>query len=189
MKGYHPQRYIDVNITGTMNILDYAREAHADCILFMQSFGDIKDYGEKEVLLTANMPRKFQFNTDHTVYVMTKNFAVGILENYHQLYGIKNFVFRLPTIYLYSKQNQFYIDGKMRQMGYRKLIDMARNGEVMEVWGNPFRVKDMIYVKDFCQMLSLALRVNRTSGYYNVGTGVGISLLESDKRDCAGVWA
>lgn len=155
----------------------------------MQSFGDIKDYGEKEVLLTANMPRKFQFNTDHTVYVMTKNFAVDILENYHQLYGIKNFVFRLPTIYLYSKQNQFYIDGKMRQMGYRKLIDMARNGEVMEVLGNPFRVKDMIYVKGFCQMLSLALRVNRTSGYYNVGTGVGISLLESDKRDCAGVWA
>lgn len=59
MKGYYPQRYIDVNITGTMNILDYARDAHADRFLFMQSFGDIKDYGEKEVLLTTNMPRSF----------------------------------------------------------------------------------------------------------------------------------
>lgn len=181
MKGYHPQRYIDVNITGTMNILDYAREAHADRILFMQSFGDIKDYGEKEVLLTANMPRKFQFNTDHTVYVMTKNFAVDLLENYHQLYGIKNFVFRLPTIYLYSKQDQFYVDGKMRQIGYRRLIDMAMQGDIMQVWGNPYRVKDMVYVKDFCQMLLKALCVDRSQGYYNVGTGVGITLLDQIK--------
>jgi UDP-glucose 4-epimerase len=181
MKGYHPQQYIDVNITGTLNILEYARKAHADRILFMQSFGDIKDYGDTEVLLTAHMPRKFKFNTDHTVYVMSKNFAVDLLENYHQMYGIKNFIFRLPTIYLYSETDSFYVDGVKRQLGYRKLIDMAMHGETMQVWGNPERVKDMVYVKDFCQMLSLALKVNRPSGYYNVGTGVGISLLDQIK--------
>lgn len=181
MQGYHPQQYIDVNITGTLNILEYARYAHADRVLFMQSFGDIKDYGETDVLLTAHMPRKFSFNTDHTVYVMSKNFAVDLLENYHQMYGLKNFVFRLPTIYLYSQTDSFYVNGIKRQLGYRKLIDMAQNGEVMEVWGDPSRVKDMIYVKDFCQMLNLALKVNRSSGYYNVGTGVGISLLDQIK--------
>ena len=127
------------------------------------------------------MPRKFSFNTDHTVYVMSKNFAVDLLENYHQMYGLKNFVFRLPTIYLYSQTDSFYVNGIKRQLGYRKLIDMAQNGEVMEVWGDPSRVKDMIYVKDFCQMLNLALKVNRSSGYYNVGTGVGISLLDQIK--------
>lgn len=181
MKGYYPQRYIDVNITGTLNILDYARDAYVDRFLFMQSFGDIKDYGEKEVLLTANMPRKFQFDTDHTVYVMTKNFAVDLLENYHQLYGIKNFVFRLPTIYLYSKQDKFYVDGKERQIGYRRLIDMAKNGDIMQVWGDPYRVKDMVYVKDFCQMLMKALSVNRSHGYYNVGTGAGTTLIDQIK--------
>lgn len=181
MKGYHPQQYIDVNITGTLNVLEYARHAHADRILFMQSFGDIKDHSEKEVLLTAHMPRKFSFNTDHTVYVMSKNFAVDLLENYHQMYGIKNFIFRLPTIYLYSKIDNFYVNGIERKLGYRTLIDMAMNGETMQVWGNPNRVKDMIYIKDFCQMLSLALSVDRSSGYYNVGTGVGISLLDQIK--------
>ena len=30
-------------------------------------------------------------------------------------------------------------------------------------------------------MLNLALKVNRSSGYYNVGTGVGISLLDQIK--------
>lgn len=178
MKGYHPQRYIDVNITGTLNVLDYARDVKADRVLFMQSFGDIKDYGETDVLLTAHMPRKFSFCSDHTVYVMSKNFAVDLLENYHQVYGIKNFIFRLPTIYLYSSQDKFFVDGKERQIGYRRLIDMAQNGDIMEVWGNPYRVKDMVYVKDFCQMLYKALYVNRDHGYYNVGTGVGTTLLD-----------
>lgn len=181
MKGYDPYQYIDVNITGTLNILEYARKAHADRFLFMQSFGDIKDYGETDVLLTAHMPRKFSFHSDHTVYVMTKNFAVDLLENYHEMYGIKNFIFRLPTIYLYSQTDSFYVDGIKRQMAYRKLIDMAQSGSTMEVWGDSSRVKDMVYVKDFCQMLSLALKVDRPSGYYNVGTGKGISLLDQIK--------
>ncbi|MBQ1392658.1 MAG: NAD(P)-dependent oxidoreductase, partial [Lachnospiraceae bacterium] len=42
-------------------------------------------------------------------------------------------------------------------------------------------VKDMVYVKDFCQMLYRALFVRREEGYYNVGTGVGTSLLEQIK--------
>ena len=36
----------------------------------------------------------------------------------------------------------------------------------------------MVYVKDFCQMLYLALFTDRDKGYYNVGTGVGTSLLD-----------
>lgn len=181
MKGYYPKKYIDVNILGMFNILEYARENNVDRILFMQSFGDIKDYGEKEILLTANMPRKFSFKSDHTVYVMTKNFAVDLLENYHQMYGIKNFIFRLPTIYLYSKQDKYYVDGVEHRIGYRVLIDMAAAGETMEVWGDGSRVKDMVYVKDFCQMLSKALVVNRDGGYYNVGTGEGTSLIDQIK--------
>ena len=35
----------------------------------------------------------------------------------------------------------------------------------------------MVYVKDFCQMLYKAVFADRTEGYYNVGTGVGTSLL------------
>ncbi len=178
MKGYDPYKYIDVNITGTLNILEYARVNHADRILFAQSFGDIKDYGETELLLKADMPRKFSFTTDHTIYVMSKNFAVDMIENYHQMYGLKRFIFRLPTIYLWSPIDHYYVDGEIRKIGYRILIDKAIAGEDIEVWGDPNRPKDMVYVKDFCQMLYKALFVDRETGYYNVGTGVGTSLLD-----------
>lgn len=181
MKGYNPQKYIDVNITGNLNILEYCRENKADRILFAQSFGDIKDYGETELVLKADMPRKFSFTTDHTIYVMSKNFTVDMIENYHQMYGLKKFIFRLPTIYLYSPIDHYYVDGELRKIGYRTLIDKAIAGEDIEVWGDSTRVKDMIYVKDFCQMLYKALFVDRDNGYYNVGTGVGTSLLDQIK--------
>lgn len=181
MRGYNPQHYIDVNITGNLNILEYCREKRVDRILFAQSFGDIKDYGETELVLKADMPRKFSFSTDHTIYVMTKNFMVDMMENYYEMYGLKKFVFRLPTIYLYSPIDHYYVDGVSRKIGYRLLIDRAIAGEPIEVWGDSSRVKDMVYVKDFCQMLFKALFVNRECGYYNVGTGIGTSLLDQIK--------
>ena len=48
MQGYDPYKYINVNITGNLNILEYCRENGVDRILFAQSFGDIKDYGEDQ---------------------------------------------------------------------------------------------------------------------------------------------
>lgn len=178
MKGYDPYKYIDVNITGNLNILEYCRKAKVDRILFAQSFGDIKDHAEDNLLLAVDLPRKFSFTSDHTIYVMTKNFAVDMIENYHQMYGLRNFIFRLPTIYLYSPVDTYYVDGKQRKIGYRLLIDKARAGEPIEVWGDPERIKDMVYVKDFCQMLYRAVFADRNCGYYNVGTGVGTSLLD-----------
>lgn len=178
MKGYNPYKYIDVNITGNLNILEYCRETGADRILFAQSFGDIKDWAEENPLLKVDMPRKFSFQSDHTIYVMSKNFMVDMMQNYYQMYGIKSFVFRLPTIYLWSPVDYYYVDGERRKIGYRILIDKATEGEDIEVWGDASRVKDMVYVKDFCQMLYKALFVEREGGHYNVGTGVGTSLLE-----------
>ncbi len=181
MKGYNPQKYIDVNIIGSLNILDYCRKNNADRILFTQSFGDIKDWGEEYLVLNPYMPRKFSYTSDHTVYVLTKNFAVDLIENYHEMYGLKNFIFRLPTIYLYSPIDKYYVDGKERKIGYRILIDKAIAGETIEIWGDKTRKKDMVYVKDFCQMLYKATFINKAKGYYNVGTGIGTTLEDQIK--------
>jgi UDP-glucose 4-epimerase len=176
MEGYQPQKYIDVNITGTLNVLDYCKKTCADRILFAQSFGDIKDHAEKNPVLHPDMTRNFSFTSDHTIYVMSKNFAVDMIENYHQMYGLKRFIFRLPTIYLWSPVDHYYVDGKIKKIGYRILIDKAIKGETIEIWGDKTRKKDMVYVKDFCQMLYKAVFVNKNEGYYNVGTGIGTSL-------------
>lgn len=92
MKGYDPYKYIDVNITGNLNILEFCRKNHVSKILYAQSFGDIKNYAEKDILLKPDMKPDFSYNTDHTIYVMTKNFTVDMIKNYNQMYGISAFI-------------------------------------------------------------------------------------------------
>ncbi|WP_448920218.1 NAD-dependent epimerase/dehydratase family protein [Eubacterium sp.] len=181
MEGYDPQKYIDVNITGTLNVLEYCKTSGADRMMFTQSFGDIKDNSEEDIVLKPDSPKKFGYNNDHTIYVLSKNFAVDMMENYHQMFGIKTFVFRLPTIYLYSPIEHYYVDGKIRWIGYKLLINQAINGTDIEVWGDPNRKKDMVYVKDLCQMMYKALFAKIDTGVYNVGTGIGTSLIDQIK--------
>lgn len=171
-----PERMINVNLIGTLNILNYCIRVNADRILFAQSFGDIKDHSEENILLTTDLPRMFSFNSDHTVYLIAKNAAVDLIEYYHQHYGLKRFIFRLPTIYSYGKDRTFYRDGKECPLWYRVLIDRAIEHKDIEIWGDSSRVKDIVYVKDFAQMLYLAVKTDRSEGFYNVGTGVGTSL-------------
>ena len=122
------------------------------------------------------MKADFNYGTDHSVYIVSKNTVVDLIKCYHALHGLKYFIFRLPTVYSWSYNDSYYVDGVLRKRAWRILIDNAINGEDIEVWGDPSRKKDMVYVKDFAQMLYLSCFVNRDNGYYNVGSGVGTSL-------------
>lgn len=176
MSGYDPQQYISTNIVGTFNVLEYCIKNNIDRIIFTQSFGDIKDRAEENILLTPDMTPKFDYATDHSVYVVSKNTAVELIKCYHAIHGLKYFIFRLPTVYSWSKNDSYYVDGILKKRSWRLLIDKATKGEEIEIWGDPTRQKDMVYVKDFAQMLYLSCFVKRDCGYYNVGTGVGTSL-------------
>ncbi|MCK4830577.1 NAD(P)-dependent oxidoreductase, partial [bacterium] len=44
MVGYDPQKYIDVNITGTLNVLEYCCKAHVKKFVFTQSHSDVAGY-------------------------------------------------------------------------------------------------------------------------------------------------
>ncbi|EJT5915331.1 NAD(P)-dependent oxidoreductase [Clostridium perfringens] len=176
MEGYKPEEYIQTNIVGAFNILEYCRKVNADRILYPQSEGDLSGYWGKEILLKPDMPRKFSFKGDHALYVISKNTAVDMIEHYHQEYGIKSFIFRCPTIYAYTPNEYFYVDGKKRILAYRHLMNQALKGEPIEMWGDPTKAKDIVYVRDFCQMLFKAIFTNKDHGIYNVGTGVGVTL-------------
>lgn len=178
MEGYKPEEYIQTNIVGAFNVLEYCRESKADRILYPQSEGDLSGYWGKELVIKPDFPRNFSFKGDHALYVIAKNTAVDMIEHYHQTYGIKRFIFRCPTIYAYTPNQYFYVDGVKRVLAYRYLMNKALAGEPIEMWGDPAKAKDVVYVKDFCQMLGKAITVDRECGFYNVGTGTGVTLKE-----------
>ena len=173
-----PNKYIDVNIKGTLNVLEYARKINADRIIYTQTWADLNGYLKEKKPLKPDLLRKPIHTGDHAIYTVTKCAAVELIECYHQMYGIKNFIFRLPNIYMYSPEMYYYVDGKKKYISYRYMIQRAINGQDIELWGNPNLGKDVIYVKDLCQMIFKSLFVDRDTGTYNAGTGIKTSMRE-----------
>lgn len=56
------------------------------------------------------------------------------------------------------------------------MIELAKKGEPIELWGDPNYSKDMVHVYDCAQMICKAVEVNRETGIYNVGTGIPVTL-------------
>ena len=54
-----------------------------------------------------------------------------------------------------------------------------KEGDPLEIWGDPNYSKDMIYVYDVAQMFFLAItNKTLTKGFYNCGTGIPVTLME-----------
>ncbi len=176
LKAFDPLAYVNTNIVGGIRVLEYAREVGVDRVLFTQTWAEMAGYWEKEEVLSPKMERKLLYTGDHAFYAITKSMIVESMEHYHQEYGIKSFVFRLPNIYLYYPEKYYYVDYKLRKIGYRYMIEQAAKGKDIEMWGNPEAFKDIVYVKDLCQMLYKALFAEVDGGIYNVGTGVKTTL-------------
>lgn len=178
MDDYNAREYIDSNIIGAFNVLEYCRKVKADRILYTQTVFDISLHSEPGKILKPDLPRKFSYTGDHAIYVISKNTALELIEHYHQEYGIKKFVFRLPTIYNYSSYQYYYPNGEKKMRPLYQMINKAIKGEPIELWGDPNYSKDMVHVYDFSQMLCKAIEVNRKDGFYNIGTGIPVTLQE-----------
>lgn len=177
-KDNNPFAYIDTNINGGVRILEYARKCNADRVLYTQTWSDQGGYWGKEEVLSPQMPRKLVYKGDHAFYAITKTMICETMEYYKQEYGIKGFVFRLPNVYLYHPEQHYYVDGVLKPIGYRYMIERAIRGEDIEMWGNPNAFKDILYVKDLCQLMYKALFADVDGGTYNAGTGIKTSLAE-----------
>ncbi len=181
MRGYDPQQYINTIVTGTLNVLEYSRRVKADKIVFTQSISDSLYLGGTTKPIPADIVRKFPLNNDHSVYVIAKNAAVDLIEHYYAAYGLKRFILRLPTIYLYHPDPYYYVNGKKQEMFYRQFIDKALKGEPIDVWGDPKRMKEIVYVKDFVQIVEKCVAAESVGGFYNVGGERGVTLEEQIK--------
>ena len=131
--------------------------------------------------IPADIDRRFPLTGDHSVYAICKNAAVDLIEHYYHQHGLRRFILRLPTIYAYRPNKTYYRDGELRVLPYRQLIDKAMAGQPIEIWGDPTRVKEIVYINDFLQIVELALKSTRTGGVYNVGGGVGVTVEQQVK--------
>ncbi len=169
---FDPLDYIDTNITGAVNILEYARQNNADRVLYSQTWAVQGGYWGDKTTLSPELPRKLLYSGDHAFYSITKSMIEDTLEFYREEYGIRSFVFRLPNVYMYHPDVEYYVNGEKRYVGYRRMIELAKAGEKLEMWGDPDAFKDILYIKDLCRMMYAALSADLNGGIYNAGTGI-----------------
>ena len=66
------------------------------------------------------------------------------------------------------------VDGKTVPKNCR-----PKAGAAIDLWGDPDSMIDVLYIKDFCQMVELALLAEReTGGTFNVGSGASVTFRE-----------
>ena len=177
--GQTPKAQFDTNLLGNFNVLEYCRKVHADRMLFCQTVFDAAGYFDEGKPLMPDLTPKFSYSDFHSLYVICKNATIELMEHYYQKYGLKKFVFRLPTIYAYNAYPYMYNDeGKRVMRPLYIMINRALKSEPLDIWGDPHYSKDMVHVYDFAQMLCKAVLVDRDKGFYNVGTGVPVTLEE-----------
>ncbi len=180
MEGYEPKLYLDSIIDGGYNVLEYCRRVSADRILYSQTSFDMHLYPDDYVIKPNEKPN-YGYSNEHTVYVIAKNAMLELLEHYYQTYNLKKFIFRLTGIQGYTANHYFYLNGEKVKRPIYQLIEKAQKGETLEVWGDPNYAKDLIHVYDCSQMFCKAVLVDKETGFYNVGTGMPVTIEEQIK--------
>ena len=175
------QTYIDVNIKGTLNVLEYCRKNNAKKIIFASSHSDVFGLWNCNKPITEQAVRNINFKGDHAVYIISKLASMDLVEHYHQEYGVQGISFRLPAIYGYHPRIGMYVGGKFVKAGFNLFIDRAIKGEPIEIWGNPKKGKDIVYVKDVAGAFCKAADSDTAHGLYNIATGICTTLDEEVK--------
>lgn len=175
---YNPRLFISSFAMGQLNILEYMRAVDCKKIIFAQTPADLWYLQNTIDPIPADARRSFPPSSDHSIYTIAKNAAIDITEYYHNTYGIQWFALRFFNVYMYDPNPYYHVNGKKRMISFRLIMEKAKRGEDIEVWGDPTRTKEMVYVKDVARLIEQCIENNEACGIYNVGSRQQVSLEE-----------
>ena len=175
---YEPRMYISSFTMGQLNVLEYMREVGCKKIIFAQTPADLWYLQNTNEPMPADAQRSFPPSTDHSIYAIAKNAAIDITQYYQNTFGIQWYALRFFNVYMYNPNPYYHVDGIKRWISFRLIIERARKGEDIEVWGDPSRSKEMVYVKDVAQLIAQCIEDKEHWGIYNVGSLHQVTLEE-----------
>lgn len=181
-----PKEDFDINVAGTVNVLDAVRKRSADTVFIYCSTNKV--YGENVNKLPIS-ERETRFildgmngvpettavdRTGHTPYGASKFCADIYVQEYCHTYGMKTGVFRMSCIY------------GTRQFGFEDqgwvawLVLAALFHKPVTIYGNGKQVRDLLYVDDLVAAFDRFMNCELDNGVFNIGGGKDntLSLLE-----------
>ncbi len=182
----NPRDDFDINLSGTFNILEAARNCgNMPDFLFTSTN---KVYGGMEDAVIIEKDGRYEYkdfpegiseerNLDfHSPYGCSKGGADQYVRDYSRIYGIRSVVFRMSCIY---GRRQF---GNEDQGWVAHFIISSTFGHPLAIFGDGKQIRDILFVDDLVRAFTMAVEnIDTTSGkVYNIGGGADntLSLLE-----------
>lgn len=176
-----PEKYYQINVIGTLNLLKAMRKNKVECIIFSSTAAI---FGVPEDGLISENHQKQPINP----YGWTKYIIENTLQSFHSAYGLKYGILRYfnaagahPKVKLGERHNP-----------ETHLIPLAiyaalSQQHTLKIYGKDYPtpdgtcIRDYIHICDICDAHLLVLNElmnNETHLEYNLGNGIGYSVLE-----------
>lgn len=164
-----PVRDVDVNVRGTVNVLNACVNNGVEKVIFISSGGAI--YGEaEEYPPTENCPLN-----PISPYAIDKMFGESYVKYFHDTYGLSYVILRYANVY------------GPRQVPHGEagavsiFIENLLSGKPVVIYGNldgsGGAIRDYVYVKDVANANLQALQYDKCD-IFNIGTGIGTNTLQ-----------
>ena len=152
-----PDYDCDVNISGTVNLLEGCRKTKVKRLVFSSTaavYGDVTALPVMENSLTS--PTSF--------YGLSKLTCESYLALYHKLYGLDYVILRYANVY--GERQGDSGEGGVISIFTRKIHE----GEPVIIFGDGTQTRDFIYVGDVATANCLSLQTAHKNNIYNIST-------------------
>jgi len=149
-----PGLYEQINVQGTLNVLEMAQRYGIKKVLFASSssvYGEVDSIPSKE---------SDQVDRPQSVYAATKRAGELMASAYHQLYGISVGCLRLFTVYGPRQRPE---------MAIHKFVRLIESGEDVPLFGDGSSERDYTYVEDIIDGVVAALKAEYGFEIFNLG--------------------
>lgn len=166
----NPIRDVEVNLIGTVMMLEYARRCGAR-VIFSSNSG---------IYDSAIQPIK-EGNPENptTPYDVDKLAAEHMIKAYAKAYGIPYTIFRFATVYGPRQR----VSSEWNPV-VATFIDTLKRGDTPYITGDGQQTRDFIYVGDIVDALVKGAEVKESVGPILLGSGVETSVVDALKTVC-----
>jgi UDP-glucose 4-epimerase len=166
-----PSFDLDVNVAGTIRLLEGARQAGVERFVFASTGGAIYGEGEgRDLPLTESADCR-----PDAPYGQSKYAAEGYLDVYRRLHGLETTSLRLANVYG-PRQDPHGEAGVVAIF-----CSALRDGRRPRVFGDGEQTRDYVYSADVAGAFVTAAD-RGGAGPYNIGTGVETSVVDLGRR-------
>jgi len=163
-----PAKLIATNLVSTDQLLQSMRQLKIPKLIFASSGGAV--YQESR----NRMPfQELDATVARTPYAATKLISEYAIQEFSSNFGMESCVLRISNPFGLGQLN------RTRQGFIGVLLGRLLRHEPMKIWSSLDIVKDFIYIDDVLAAFDSVLKSPKPiSGIYNLGSGVGTSLME-----------